>query len=274
MLQFTQVAGYWYCPTLNYTKCVQLPENASSFLTLSLTMSSACLRMWTASSTEQLSRWMSSIANRWSPGSNVPVLKTEYIQFTMSLLDFQDLWSTKGLLQIFWYNNRKIICLKVPNSYKATIDRQTDTTWMFWFCLNFSKIIWKTFIRFIRAIHKNSDYCVKTFNRSQGKKTNIFFRNFLISYNWVTKHVTASNHITNKNEIWFTHKEADKICSGWKKPSGWSAGARTQWTRMRGNINWTESTTMFSYLCETLPVLMCEISRQSPGLRFLAATRK
>lgn len=51
-----------------------VPELSSSLRILSLTSSSHCCRIWTASSMEQLSRRMLSMAKSLSPNSRVPVL--------------------------------------------------------------------------------------------------------------------------------------------------------------------------------------------------------
>lgn len=52
----------------------EVPELSSSLRILSLTRSSHCCRIWTASSMEQLSRRMLSIDKSLSPSSRVPVL--------------------------------------------------------------------------------------------------------------------------------------------------------------------------------------------------------
>lgn len=53
------------------------PELSSSLRIFSLTSSSHCCRIWTASSIEQFSTRMLSIASSLSPSSSVPVLKEE-----------------------------------------------------------------------------------------------------------------------------------------------------------------------------------------------------
>ena len=59
------------------TVCIRIsvPELSSSFLIFNLTRSSHCLKICTASSIEQLSSRMLSMANSLSPGSKVPVLR-------------------------------------------------------------------------------------------------------------------------------------------------------------------------------------------------------
>lgn len=63
---------------LRGSECVlqgpKVPELSSSLRILSLTSSSHCWRIWTASSMEQLSRRMLSMAKSLSPNSRVPVL--------------------------------------------------------------------------------------------------------------------------------------------------------------------------------------------------------
>lgn len=53
---------------------LSIPELSSSLRILSFTRSSHCWRIWTASSMEQLSSRMLSIASNLSPSSRVPVL--------------------------------------------------------------------------------------------------------------------------------------------------------------------------------------------------------
>lgn len=53
---------------------LSVPELSSSLRILSFTRSSHCWRIWTASSMEQLSSRMLSIASSLSPSSRVPVL--------------------------------------------------------------------------------------------------------------------------------------------------------------------------------------------------------
>lgn len=53
---------------------LSVPELSSSLRILSFTRSSHCWRIWTASSIEQLSSRMLSIASSLSPSSRVPVL--------------------------------------------------------------------------------------------------------------------------------------------------------------------------------------------------------
>ncbi len=70
----SQVLGrFWCCRS-------HTPELSSSLRILSLTRSSLCWRIWTASSMEQFSRRMLSMASSLSPGSRVPVLQEETIK--------------------------------------------------------------------------------------------------------------------------------------------------------------------------------------------------
>ena len=69
--------GFEYFQVFKMRPCLRLPELSSSFRIFSLTSSSHCWRIWTASSMEQFSTRMLSMASSLSPSSNVPVLKSK-----------------------------------------------------------------------------------------------------------------------------------------------------------------------------------------------------